>query len=129
MKTLFVITALIESVTGLILLVSPSFLALILFQTSIDSPVGLVLGRIAGAGLLSLGVACWIAQKDEKSRAARGLLAAMLLYNVIAVGLLAYAGVNTHLLGLALWTIVVIHFSMAIWCIKLIVEGDPSKMK
>ena len=127
MKRLFLVTALIESLTGLLLLISPSWLVLILFRIPIDSSIDLLLGRIAGAGLLSLGIACWLARKDEKSLAANGLAAAMLLYNVIATVLLAYAGFNAHLQLLALWAVVVIHFLMAIWCIKILGEGDWAK--
>jgi hypothetical protein len=76
-----------------------------------------VVGRLAGAGLLSLGVVCWLARNDEPSRAVHGLVAAMLLYNIIAVVVLAYAGGVLALVGIALWPAVVLHTALTVWCI------------
>ena len=129
MKRIFQVTALIESMTGLIFLISPSWLVLILLRTSIDSTIDLLLGRIAGAGLLSIGIACWLTHKDEESIAAKGLVAAILLYNIIATILLAYVGFNAHQSLPALWAVVIIHLLMAVWCTKIFVAGDRAKKK
>ena len=90
MKNLLIATGIFESVTGILLLVSPSLPASILFDASFDNPVGLLVGRIAGAALLSLGVACWLVRNHEKSRAVTGIVIAMLLYNTMALALLTY---------------------------------------
>jgi len=76
-----------------------------------------MLGRVAGAALLALGVACWLARGDTQSRAARGLVAAMLLYNVATVAVLAFVGIGFGLQGAALWPAVVLHAVMAVWCV------------
>ena len=57
-------------------------------------PAGVTVGRVAGVALLALGVACWLAREDAAGRAARGLVAAMLLYNlgVVAILVLAWMG-------------------------------------
>lgn len=117
MKTLLIVTSLIESVTGLIFLILPSLLVSILLGLSVDSAVDLLLGRVVGAALLSLGVTCWLAHNDEKSVTTKGLTAAMLLYNIIVAILLAYAGLRVHLSGAGLWPTVLIHIAMAVWCI------------
>ena len=124
MKPLFIVTALIESTTGLILLISPSFLAHVLLGSSVDSDIGLLLGRVAGSAILSLGVACWLAQKDNRSGAVKALATAMLLYNFIAAALFAYTGLNEKLSGLALWAVVGVHFFMAVWCIKVLATAN-----
>ena len=82
--------------------------------------VGLLIGRVAGAALLSLGVACWIALNDEESRAGNGIVIAMLLYNMAALELLTYAGLIVHLSGMGLWLSVFIHFAFTVWCVKSI---------
>jgi hypothetical protein len=74
------------------------------------------LGRVAGAALFALGVACWLARSDTQSRTARGLIAAMLLYNVATVAVLTFTGIGLRLHGVALWPAVVLHAVMALWC-------------
>jgi hypothetical protein len=49
----------------------------LLISSALDTPAALTVGRVAGAALLSLGVACWLAREDEQSRATRGLIAAL----------------------------------------------------
>jgi hypothetical protein len=76
-KSLFVVTAVIEAGAGLALMIWPSTAAMLLLGSSLDNPAGLTLGRVAGAALLALGVACWLARHDAESRPAVGLIVAM----------------------------------------------------
>src|SRR5213596_2230150 len=110
------LTALIEAVTGLGLLAVPAIVVWLLLGAEI-SGASIPLSRVAGAALLALGVACWLARDDTQSRAARGLVVAMLLYNIPATAVLAFAGIGLGLHGVALWPAVVLHAVMAIWCI------------
>ena len=98
-KKLLIVTSLLETATGLALLLSPPLVAAVLLGASLDAPAALVVGRMAGAALLSLGGACWLARNDGPSRALRGLIVAMLLYNCVAVAVLANAGAGVRLVG------------------------------
>jgi hypothetical protein len=116
-KNLLGVTAVMEAGVGCALVALPSQLATILFGAPLDSPVAFTVARVAGVALSALGLACWLARDDVGSHAARGLLGAMLLYNVAASMVLAYAGVGLGLSGVALWPTVVIHAAMAVWCV------------
>ena len=117
MKTFLTVTAVIEVGAGLALVVLPSATAEILLGSSLVTLVALTVGRLAGLALLVLGVVCWIARQEEQSRVATGLVAAMLLYNLAAVALLASAGIGSGPVGIVLWLAVVVHVGMAVWCI------------
>jgi hypothetical protein len=116
------VEALIEAATGLPLLVVPAVIVRLLLGAEI-SGVAIPLGRVAGAALLALGVACWLADGDTKSRAGRGLVIAMLVYNVGVATILAVAGINSSPVGIALWPAVILHAVMAVWCARVLCMG------
>ena len=118
-KPLFMVTAVFEVSTGLVLLVS-AFVASILIGAPFDTPADSVVGRVAGAALLALGFACWRARDDGLSSSAIGLVSGMLLYNAFTVLVLAEAGLVLHLFGIGLWPAVVLHAVMAIWCLTVV---------
>lgn len=83
---------LLETAAGLGLLIDPHGAASLLLRSSLDAP-GVVFGRIAGGGLLSLGIACWRARKTPSAPASLGVSWAFLAYNVVVCITLAWAGV------------------------------------
>ena len=64
MKALLVVTAVLEAGTGLALVVSPALPVSFLFGTTLDAPSALAVSRVAGAVLLALAAACWLARHD-----------------------------------------------------------------
>ena len=127
MKSLYTVTAAIELGAGLALLCCPPATVVLLLGSGLDTSAAVILGRVAGAALLALGVACWLARDDTQSRAARGLVVAMLLYNVATVALLAFAGIGLGLQGVALWPAVVLHAAMAVWCVACLRRGPQNE--
>jgi hypothetical protein len=117
MNALYTLTAVIELGAGLALLCFPSSTVALLVGAPLETAPALTVARVGGAGLLALGVACWLAQGDTQSRAAKGLIAAMLLYDIAAAGVLAFAGLGFGLHGVALWPAVVLHAVMSVWCV------------
>ena len=116
MKSLLVVTAAIEVGAGLVLMACPSLAVELLLGSPLDALAAVALGAWRGL-LLALGVACWLAQYDAQSRAAKGLVGAMVLYNVVAVVVLSCAGVPWRAVGIALWPAVALHAAMTAWCI------------
>ena len=123
-KKLLIVTALVETATGLMLLASPTRVVAFLLGASLDAPAALVVTRIAGAALLSLGCACWLARNDGPNRAVPGLVAAMLLYNCAAAAVLAHAGAVVGFAGILMWPAVALHVALAVWCIACL-RSEP----
>lgn len=132
MKVLLVTTAVLEAGAGLALALVPSAVSVLLLGASLDSPVALTVGRLAGAALFTLGIACWFAGRDADSCAARGLVAAMVFYNIAVGALLAFASVGLGLHAIALWPAVILHAGMAVWCFLCFFikpdQGSTSKL-
>ena len=61
------LTATIEAATGLALIAVPGIVVRLLLGAEI-SGASMPLGRVAGAALLALGIACWLARDDTQSR-------------------------------------------------------------
>src|SRR5438094_9935522 len=116
MKLFLTLTSIVEAATGLALIAVPAIVVRLLLGAEI-SGASIPLGRVAGAALLALGVACWLARDDIPSRTARGLVVAMLMYNIVATAVLAFAGIDSGLHGAALWPAVVLHAAMGGWCV------------
>jgi hypothetical protein len=115
-KLFLLITALVEAATGLCLLFLPAIVFAVLLGLDHASIDAIFVGRLAGAALFAIGIASWIARADTRSPAQLGLLTGILIYNVAASILLAYAGTVLEMAGLLLWPAVAIHAILALWC-------------
>jgi hypothetical protein len=129
MKNLLTFSSIIEFSTGLVLLILPSLLTNILFTETLDTPILLTVERVAGAALLALSAACWFARNEGHSLAARGVVSAMLLYNVSVSLVLIYTSIGLSLSGFALWPVVLIHIAMSVWCIINLLPARQSQQK
>src|SRR5258706_16480131 len=109
MKRLLIVTAVIELGAGVALLCCPSATVKLLLGSPLDSSAALTLGRVAGVALFALSVACWLAHYDQQSCAARGLVSAMVLYNLGVAIILGIAGIRSQTVGVVLWPAVVLH--------------------
>jgi len=116
MNRLLKLTAIIEAATGLGLIAVPAIVVRLLLDAEMSGAT-IPLSRVAGVALLALGVACWLARDDTQTRAARGLVSAMVLYNLGAVIILGSAGLGSQSVGIALWPAVILHAVMAAWCV------------
>lgn len=108
MRALLAFAATFEAITGLALIVQPGLVVRLLLGGDI-SGVGLVLGRIAGVALGSLGVACW--PRGELSLAP---LLGMLSYNLLTAAYLTYVRFGIGLSGKLLLPALVLHAVLAV---------------
>jgi hypothetical protein len=114
---LLIVTALGEGGTGLLLLAWPAIPRLLLLGGGEMSPDGAFTGRVAGAALVALAIACWLGRADRPCRTQEGLLWGLLTYDLAAAAILAGTGASTDQVGIALWPAVLLHAGLAGWCV------------
>jgi hypothetical protein len=117
-KLFLSVTAFVEAATGLCLLALPAVLFAVLRGLDPSSGDAIFVGRLAGAALLAIGTASWMARADTRTPAHLGLLTGILVYNAAATLLLAYAGAVLKMVGVLLWPAVAIHAILAVWCFR-----------
>jgi hypothetical protein len=122
MKVLFVVTAVSEAATGLVAVVSPPLVVRLLLSAEVTG-AGVVISRVAGAALVAIGAACWLARNERQGAALRGLLTGVLIYDVVVAALLAHAGLGLGMSGIVLWPAVVAHGALGVWCARCL--GSP----
>ena len=111
-KALLILAAIVEVATGLVLVSQPALFVRLLFGVEM-SGAGLALGRLAGFGLFSLGVACW-----PLPTATLAALRAMLIYNFLATVYLAYLRFGSDLTGRLLLPAIALHGVLALLFVR-----------
>ena len=117
MKALLTLTAIVEAGAGLALLGLPSITASLLLGAPLVSVAAVSLARVGGAAIIALAIICWLVRDDGNSLALRGLVVAMLFYNIAVGGVLVLAALGNGLHGMLLWPAVVFHVAMGVWCV------------
>src|SRR4051812_7534931 len=120
---LLILTGMIEMATGLALLCLPALPIELLLGVEMTAPAALVIAHLAGLAILVIGIICFLARQDQTSPASTGVVTGMLVYNIGAATLLAYAGIGLKLTGLLLWPAVVLHVGLAVWCVGCLRTG------
>lgn len=95
--------AIAEAATGLALILAPSLVSRVLLGAEL-SGVAVAVGRVAGIGLLSLGLACWPGVESP-----RPALRGMSTYSALITLLLTFLGIRGESSGPLLWPAVALH--------------------
>ena len=98
MKQLLTLAAVIETATGLALIVAPSLTGLLLLGAE-GTGVAIPVARVLGIALIALGVACWPGPA----------LLGMLTYGALVTAYLLYLAFGGEWVGFLLWPAVVLH--------------------
>jgi len=105
-KVLLVVASTFETVTGIVLIIAPSTIKLL--RKDVSGPA-LAITRVAGFGLLLLGIACWPRVEGNVQR-----LLAMLIYNVLTTVYLGYLRFSSESVGVLLLPAIAVHAILAI---------------
>ncbi len=124
-KLLLIVTAVVELATGAALLTAPSLTAELMLGAGLGSPVAVMMGRVAGAALVSIGLSCWLESDRAGHDSRQGLVIGLLAYNISIPALLAYAAFVENVSGIAFWPGIGLHSVLSIWCVASIRSGDP----
>jgi len=103
----------------------PALAVWLLFGVRPSSPEALATGRLYGAVLVALGIACWFVRAEQAGRGARAVLLGMLAYNVGACTVLPLTAVLEATSGPLLWPATVLHALLTVWCVRIIGQLDP----
>src|SRR5436190_8998201 len=115
MIRLLALAAVLEAVTGVTLMITPSVVARLLLGSEV-SGAGAAVGRVAGIALVSLGLACWPGR--NLGACATQAVLAMLTYNLFVTCYLIFIGIGGESVGVLLWPAVAIHGLLALLLVR-----------
>ena len=107
-RLLILVCAVLETGTGLALLVVPRFVVRLLLGAQLLG-AGVATSRLCGVALVSFGLACWPEWEPPSNRLDRRAVRALLLYNASATAYLACLMALDGYRGLLLVPAIVIH--------------------
>ncbi len=117
MKAFLSLTAILEGITGLTLILIPTFIVPLSLSTPLEEPGGIISARIAGIAITSLALACWFS-KNNKNNA--GVLKSLLFYNFTIIAIFIYAIMTYELTSQFLGLIMVAHLGLGFWGVILL---------
>jgi hypothetical protein len=108
-RSLVKTSAALEGATGVALIADPSFVVRVLLGVGLAGG-GIAIGRLAGIGLLCLGLACWPSGDGPTPHATRALLT----YNLLVAFYLGYLRVGGGFFSYLLWPACALHALLAL---------------
>jgi len=117
MKQFLIFTAIVEAITGILLVVAPASIVSFLFGIELSDKAGIIAAMIGGAGIFSMSLICWLLRDQQSaSIGIQGLLA----YNVSITAVLLYGSFSFGLQGWVLWTIIIFHAVQSLACLHFL---------
>jgi len=118
-KTRFIVpvAAAVEVATGLFILVAPRLFAWVLLGAAVAQP-GVVVARICGLALLSLGLACWPEKQAPIGQQGPAPVRALLTYNALLTPYLVYLRILGGYRGVLLVPAIILHIVLTILLIR-----------
>ena len=119
-RLLFNVSAAIEILTGIGMLVVPAFLIGLLLGDGL-APIGIAVTRVLGIGLLSLGIAGWDSQEQAQGKAL-GPRTGLFVYNIAATAIFVFLGTTGAMNGLLLWPAAALHLVIGLLMLGAIIR-------
>jgi hypothetical protein len=116
-KNFLLLTAIVEGITGLVLLVTPQFIVPLLLSTPLEETGGIISARIAGIAIISLVINCWYSKTGKCTNA---VLYSLLFYNLAVTTIFLFAKIEYNLNTALLWIVASAHVVLAIWGLRLL---------
>ena len=117
-KLLLEVMAFINVIAGLALIGIPVFLSGAVLGFPISEPGAIVVSRVAGAAILSLGIVCWMLISEARSRTGKSLVTGMAVFNTLLMLVMVYAITIQNISSPGLWVVVLVYSVLAGWCIR-----------
>lgn len=108
-RILVLLSSTIEALTGVTLIAVPSLVGRLLLGLELPGS-GIAVARVAGFGLLALGVGCWPRGDAANWQSIRALFT----YNLLAGLFLGYLGAGGDFAGYLLWPASILHVILAL---------------
>jgi hypothetical protein len=121
-RTLVVLAAALEVSTGVALIANPHLVVDLLLGAELSGG-GIAVGRVAGLGLLSLGLACWPGRDGATAQATKVLFA----YDLLVAVYLGYLGVDGGFAGHLLWPAVALHAFLTLLLARLLRRSQEER--
>ncbi len=121
-RLLILVCAVLETGTGLALLILPRFVVRLLLGAELAG-AGVATSRLCGLALISFGLACWPAWEATPGRLDRRAVRALLVYNAGATAYLAWLMASEGYRGLLLVPAIAIHATLALLVARIVVTA------
>lgn len=121
-RTAVILAAWVEILVGASFVLVPNGQSQLVFGAALEG-AGIHFARLAGIGLIGLGIASLGGTRESAARA-------LLIFNIAATILFAWIGVATTFRGVVLWPVVILHAVLAI--VLALVSGvneTPSQVR
>jgi hypothetical protein len=112
-RILILLSSAIEALTGVALIAVPAVVGRLLLGVELPDS-GIAVARVAGFGLLALGVGCW----PNADGAAIQSVRALFIYNLLAGFFLGYLRIGGGFSGYLLWPASILHLILGLLLVR-----------
>jgi hypothetical protein len=126
MKTFLTVTAILEGITGVLLILVPHWVVSLLLSNTLEGTSGMIAARIAGIAIIFIALFCWFSRNDKNNP---NLMTSLLFYNFAIIAIFLDAIFVHKLSGFFLWLVVFAHTALGVWGLIVVRKNTLLKNK